>query len=150
VWCTVSVSWCRVPQLNWQDTEKEAGRTRSCGLIKQPLLPCLLTQHKFSAHRHSSRRASSLAQFCFWSWGSGQCSTVAPIADQKFFLALLLRRRLQIMGQYLHDNFHRRWFKFPVPSHHSALSTRWLKYDRDKLWLVYTQSVPVIFEPPCT
>jgi hypothetical protein len=23
------------------------------------------------------------------------------------------------------------------------------KYDRDKLWLVYTQSVPVIFEPPC-
>jgi hypothetical protein len=27
--------------------------------------------------------------------------------------------------------------------------TRWLKYDRDKLWLVYTQIVPVIFEPPC-
>ena len=27
--------------------------------------------------------------------------------------------------------------------------TRWFKYDRDKLWLVYTQSVPVIFEPPC-
>jgi hypothetical protein len=28
-------------------------------------------------------------------------------------------------------------------------STRWFKYDRDKLWLVYTQIVPVIFEPPC-
>jgi hypothetical protein len=27
--------------------------------------------------------------------------------------------------------------------------TRWFKYDRDKLWLVYTQLVPVIFEPPC-
>ena len=27
-------------------------------------------------------------------------------------------------------------------------STRWLKYDRDKLWLVYTQIVPVIFELP--
>jgi hypothetical protein len=27
---------------------------------------------------------------------------------------------------------------------------RWFKYDRDKLWLVYTQIVPVIFEPPCT
>jgi hypothetical protein len=27
--------------------------------------------------------------------------------------------------------------------------TRWFKYDRYKLWLVYTQSVPVIFEPPC-
>ena len=27
--------------------------------------------------------------------------------------------------------------------------TRWFKYDRDKLWRVYTQSVPVIFEPPC-
>jgi hypothetical protein len=26
---------------------------------------------------------------------------------------------------------------------------RWFKYDRDKLWLVYTQIVPVIFEPPC-
>jgi hypothetical protein len=25
-----------------------------------------------------------------------------------------------------------------------------VQYDRDKLWLVYTQSVPVIFEPPCT
>ena len=28
--------------------------------------------------------------------------------------------------------------------------TRWFKYDRDKLWLVYIQIVPVIFEPPCT
>jgi hypothetical protein len=28
--------------------------------------------------------------------------------------------------------------------------TRWFKYDRNKLWLVYTQIVPVIFEPPCT
>ena len=27
--------------------------------------------------------------------------------------------------------------------------TRWFKYDRDKLSLVYTQIVPVIFEPPC-
>jgi hypothetical protein len=31
-----------------------------------------------------------------------------------------------------------------------ALDTRWFKYDRDKLWLVYTQSVRVIFEPPCS
>jgi hypothetical protein len=29
------------------------------------------------------------------------------------------------------------------------IHTRWFKYDRDKLWLVYTQIVPVIFEPPC-
>jgi hypothetical protein len=28
-------------------------------------------------------------------------------------------------------------------------NTRWFKYDRDKLWFVYTQIVPVIFEPPC-
>jgi hypothetical protein len=28
--------------------------------------------------------------------------------------------------------------------------TRWFKYDRDKLWLVYTQLVPVISGPPCT
>jgi hypothetical protein len=34
---------------------------------------------------------------------------------------------------------------------HSQLGygTRWFKYDRDKLRLVYTQIVPVIFEPPC-
>jgi hypothetical protein len=31
-----------------------------------------------------------------------------------------------------------------------VIRTRWFKYNRDKLWLVYTQSVPVIFEPPCT
>jgi hypothetical protein len=32
---------------------------------------------------------------------------------------------------------------------HTHTHTRWFKYDRDKLWLVYTQIVPVIFEPPC-
>jgi hypothetical protein len=32
---------------------------------------------------------------------------------------------------------------------HTYIHTRWFKYDRDKLWLVYTQIVPVIFEPPC-
>jgi hypothetical protein len=35
-------------------------------------------------------------------------------------------------------------------THAELFSTRWFKYDRDKLWLVYTQIVPVIFEPPCT
>jgi hypothetical protein len=28
-------------------------------------------------------------------------------------------------------------------------NTRWFKYDRDKLGLVDTHSVPIIFEPPC-
>jgi hypothetical protein len=31
----------------------------------------------------------------------------------------------------------------------TTTGTRWFKYDRDKLWLVYTQIDPVIFEPPC-
>ena len=31
----------------------------------------------------------------------------------------------------------------------SSRNTRWFKYDWDKLWLVYIQIVPVIFEPPC-
>jgi hypothetical protein len=35
------------------------------------------------------------------------------------------------------------------PHHDGRKCTRWFKYDRDKLWLVYTQIVPVIFEPPC-
>ena len=30
-----------------------------------------------------------------------------------------------------------------------GITTRWFKYDRDWLHLVYTQIVPVIFEPPC-
>jgi hypothetical protein len=34
--------------------------------------------------------------------------------------------------------------------HEVGQCTRWFKYDRDKLWLVYTQIVPVIFELPCT
>jgi hypothetical protein len=38
-----------------------------------------------------------------------------------------------------------------IPRKRSRLlnCTIWFKYDRDKLWLVYTQIVPVIFEPPC-
>jgi hypothetical protein len=31
-----------------------------------------------------------------------------------------------------------------------TFNTRRFKYDQDKLWLVYKQIVPVIFEPPCT
>jgi hypothetical protein len=37
------------------------------------------------------------------------------------------------------------WVTVPLP----CLCTRWFRYDRDKLWLVYTQIVPVIFELPC-
>jgi hypothetical protein len=37
----------------------------------------------------------------------------------------------------------------PVIHNIHVFHTRWFKYDRDKLWLIYTQSVPVIFEPPC-
>jgi hypothetical protein len=38
-----------------------------------------------------------------------------------------------------------------IPSHFIKIrfNTRWFKYDRDKLSLVYSQIVPVIFEPPC-
>jgi len=32
----------------------------------------------------------------------------------------------------------------------SSKSTRWFKYDRDWCRQIYTQTVPVIFEPPCT
>jgi hypothetical protein len=36
-----------------------------------------------------------------------------------------------------------------MPRKKKYVYTRWFKYDRDKLWLVYTQTVPVTFEPPC-
>jgi hypothetical protein len=39
--------------------------------------------------------------------------------------------------------------EFLSPSVCVCICTRWFKYDRDKLSLVYTQTVPVIFEPPC-
>jgi hypothetical protein len=42
-----------------------------------------------------------------------------------------------------------RYFKAKFPKFVRTTNTRWFKYDRDKPWLVYTQSVPVIFEPPC-
>jgi hypothetical protein len=45
---------------------------------------------------------------------------------------------LQRRGKYPHT----------VRGQHEV-STRWFKYDRDKLWLIYTKIVPVIFEPPC-
>jgi hypothetical protein len=37
----------------------------------------------------------------------------------------------------------------PLKTEVHLSNTRWSKYDREKLWLVYTQIVPVIFEPPC-
>jgi hypothetical protein len=48
-------------------------------------------------------------------------------------------RRLKSLSAQLWDLQSLQWFTY----------TRWFKYDRDKLWLVYTQIVPVIFEPPC-
>jgi hypothetical protein len=42
------------------------------------------------------------------------------------------------------------WCRCHLLMLHSIRNTRWFKYDWDKLWLVYTQIVSVIFEPPCT
>jgi hypothetical protein len=39
---------------------------------------------------------------------------------------------------------------YKIKQYSTQLYTRWFKYDQDKLWLVYTQIIPVIFEPPCT
>jgi hypothetical protein len=41
------------------------------------------------------------------------------------------------------------WMQYRVRRFSGLWYTRWFKYDREKLWLVYTQIVPVIFEPPC-
>jgi hypothetical protein len=41
-------------------------------------------------------------------------------------------------------------YKSTVNDNKERSVTMWFKYDRDKLWLVYTQIVPVIFKPPCT
>jgi hypothetical protein len=43
-------------------------------------------------------------------------------------------------------NYNEQWHKFVWNCVHKT----WFKYDRDKLWLVYTQIVPVIFKPPCS
>jgi hypothetical protein len=50
---------------------------------------------------------------------------------------------------HTHTRTHTHVPKQARASARTKICTRWFKYDRDKLWLVYTQIVPVIFEPPC-
>ena len=47
---------------------------------------------------------------------------------------------------YIHTYIIRKY----VHTYVHSVYTRWFKYDRDCNRLVYTQIVPVIFEPPCT
>jgi hypothetical protein len=46
-------------------------------------------------------------------------------------------------------SFYPLWFQLCSWTAKATNVTKWFKYDRDKLWLVYTKSVPVIFGPPC-
>ena len=61
-------------------------------------------------------------------------------------LSLLSNRIKKLVS--LHKNIRERNVKYSR-NQFILLYTRCFKYDRDKLWLVYTQSVPIIFEPPC-
>jgi hypothetical protein len=51
------------------------------------------------------------------------------------------------VSRFLYKNYSSHSFTYFICSR--VTNTRWFKHDADKLWLVYTQSVPVIFEPPC-
>jgi hypothetical protein len=51
-----------------------------------------------------------------------------------------------IFSTHTYSTFRPKSCIFSLPA---CVDTRWFKYDRDKLSLVYTQSVPVIFKPPC-
>jgi hypothetical protein len=74
----------------------------------------------------------------------------SPLATQRMSLSLTPKCNMR--------DWNRRYPTLTRPSlghvtynqtHDKSASIRWFKYDRDKLWLVYTQIVPVIFEPPC-
>jgi hypothetical protein len=64
----------------------------------------------------------------------------APFNFLKSILILSCHLRLGIWSGFL----------APVFATKSPVYTRWFKYDRDYLCVNKSQSVPVIFEPPCT
>jgi hypothetical protein len=59
------------------------------------------------------------------------------------------KRSNTILGFYMFYTVHCSIIANENQQNAQMIYTRWFKYDRDKLWLVYTQIVPVIFEPPC-
>jgi hypothetical protein len=83
-----------------------------------------------------------------------------PVRPENIFLFLNMSLILY-QGKRCWNEFQSAWFQaiaaellaflsFYVVTPCGLVNTRWFKYDRDKLWLVYTQIVPVIFESPCT
>ena len=60
-------------------------------------------------------------------------------------LSFLGAPRKQLLPHIIHTNALKKQKKTSTADEY----TRWFKYDRDKLLLVYTQIVPIIFEPPC-
>jgi hypothetical protein len=101
-----------------------------------------------------------------FAWRGCQCTGRSLEGALKGKLALILRHRLLACLAQMRERFREVWnyvsaqsrWEFPraalilrAPPRITCIAafTRWFRYDRDKLWLVYTQSVPVIFEPPC-
>jgi hypothetical protein len=68
------------------------------------------------------------------------------IVALQFNLTVSQTKSRGIDPQHL-STFHTLQEHLSIPN--MSWSTRWFKYDRDKLWLIYTQIDPVIFEPPC-
>jgi hypothetical protein len=76
-----------------------------------------------------------------WYWNSSYCSSSKKCLGQvsAFCVSeMILSREVKTAGK-----------QADLMDAQISLNTRWFKYDRDKLWLVYTQIVPVIFESPC-
>ena len=71
------------------------------------------------------------------------CNTSYLTWSVQLIFALAESTRSNALCQYINQAHN------SSPTSKVSSYTRWFKYDRDKLWLVYTQIVPVIFEPPC-
>ena len=90
-------------------------------------------------------------------WNRSRISVVRSQATARPINSQVLTARCSMTQTWGISDSTRHWTQKPNPNtghgswqFHRSQHTRWFKYDRDKLWLVYTQIVPVIFEPPCT
>jgi hypothetical protein len=128
---------------NMVEPEYEDSMAPACGILDKQTYTHACTRPRLYAHTHLHTRIY---------WGHAHARTqqyailIATVASWTYIGCLIFSYFFilaPVFGLLLMTMVKAACLIEDVPD------TRWFKYDRDKLWLVYTQSVPVIFEPPC-